>query len=605
MPDLVGMVSRRPSGDRRDVLARMVRGIGRSPEDRVHTYDYGALGLTVAWTSRGGEAGRHSVRCDDGKDVWIVVGELAAGDWCDAYDRRGIAVVNDLNGSFVGVIADLQRQCCHLFNDRFGMSRLFVHERGDGIYFATTAAAILATFPETRAFDERGLAEYLVADCTLGSSSIFKGITIAPEGSLWSWDRTGVERRTYFNRVEWEQQSQLTVENFSEELRALLPAAVRRWQVVQGAAMSLTGGLDSRMLMSCLNDGPATCPCYTFGSMYRDTFDVKVARRVASMCQQPHTTIVLDNEFLRQFSYYMEEAVVRSSGYLGMSGAAELFLNRQARTISPIRMTGNYGGELLRGVRAFKATLPDWIVGSTGEPAMRQAMQVFEHAAAQHPVSFALFWQVPHQGFGRRAIESSELSIRSPFLDNELARLAYRAPLERQAGSMACVSLIRHQKPELLEIPTDRGLLGQGAVLSRSVRRAYRELLFKAEYLAGHGMPHAMAAALSLLPGRSPEHRLLGYHKFQHFRQWLRSDLRTYVHDVLAEPLSQVDVFADRARLSHLLDRHEAGSSNYFAAIDKALTLRITATKLFREPSAPPRVAAYAPVRMEHCGQAS
>ena len=196
-------------------------------------------------------------------------------------------------------------------------------------------------------------------------------------------------------------------------------------------------------------------------------------------------------------------------------------------------------------------------------------------------MSFALFCQAPHQGFGRRAIESSELSIRSPFLDNDLARLAYRAPLGRQAGTAACVSVIEHHKPRLLAIPTDRGYLGRGNALTRAVRRGHRELLFKSEYLAGHGMPHTLAAALSILPGRLPERRLLGYHKFQHFRQWLRSELWAYVRDVLAEPVPEVEVFADRSHLSLMLEDHKAGRSNHFSALDKALTLTITAKKLF------------------------
>jgi len=559
----------------------MAGAIVHNSSDRVDMYEHGSIGLTAAWTSHGAEAGRQSVRREDGNGVWILTGELAEGDWFEGYDKRGIDAVTEVNGWFVGLAVDLRRERCYLFNDRFGMSRLFIHERVDGIYFATTAAALLAAFPETRAFDEQGIAEYLVADCTLGSSSLFKGITILPAGSLWSWEQGRVDRRTYFNRVEWEQQSRLAGDGFSEELRALLPVVVQRWQPARRVGVSLTAGLDSRMVMSCLNDAPDDYPCYTFGSMYRDTFDVKIARIVASACHQPHTTFVLGDEFLREFPKHMEEAVIRSSGYLGMSGAAELFLNRQARAVSPIRLTGNYGSELLRDARAFKGSLPDWVVGSTRTPALRQAVHAFDQAAATNSVSFALFCQAPHQGFGRRAIESSELSIRSPFLDNDLARLAYRAPLGRQAGTTACLSVIRHHKPRLLAIPTDRGYLGRGTAIRRAVRRAYCELLFKGEYLAGHGMPHALAAALSLLPGRLPERRLLGYHKFQHFRQWLRSELWAYVRDMLAEPAAEVEIFADRSHLSLMLESHKAGRANYFSALDKALTLTITARKLF------------------------
>jgi len=38
--------------------------------------------------------------------------------------------------------------------------------------------------------------------------------------------------------------------------------------------MSLTGGLDIRMIMVCINQPPESLPCYTFGGMYRDSFDI-------------------------------------------------------------------------------------------------------------------------------------------------------------------------------------------------------------------------------------------------------------------------------------------------------------------------------------------
>ena len=39
-------------------------------------------------------------------------------------------------------------------------------------------------------------------------------------------------------------------------------------------------------------------------------------------------------------------------------GAAELYVNSEARCIAPIRLTGNYGSEIVRGNVAFKTSLP-------------------------------------------------------------------------------------------------------------------------------------------------------------------------------------------------------------------------------------------------------
>ena len=51
--------------------------------------------------------------------------------------------------------------------------------------------------------------------------------------------------------------------------------------------MSLTGGLDTRMIMAWQKAKPGSLPCYTFGGMLRDCQDVIVAREVARTCEQP------------------------------------------------------------------------------------------------------------------------------------------------------------------------------------------------------------------------------------------------------------------------------------------------------------------------------
>jgi asparagine synthase (glutamine-hydrolysing) len=112
------------------------------------------------------------------------------------------------------------------------------------------------------------------------------------------------------------------------------------------------------MIMACLDAAPGDVPCYTFGSMYRETLDVSIGRQVAAHCRQPHAVLELGRDFLRGFATTLDQAVLISDGYLGVSGAAELHVNRAARTIAPVRMTGNWGGELLRGVRAFKYLQP-------------------------------------------------------------------------------------------------------------------------------------------------------------------------------------------------------------------------------------------------------
>ena len=79
-----------------------------------------------------------------------------------------------LNGRFHGLVADRHRGTVTLFNDRFGLQRLYYHESKDGCYFAAEAKAILKVRPELRAIDPRGLAEFITCGCVLENRTLFR-----------------------------------------------------------------------------------------------------------------------------------------------------------------------------------------------------------------------------------------------------------------------------------------------------------------------------------------------------------------------------------------------------------------------------------------------
>ena len=63
------------------------------------------------------------------------------------------------------------------------------------------------------------------------------------------------------------------------------------------------------MIVANWKPDPGSLPCYTFGSMFRDNQDVRVARRVAGICNQRHEVVTAGQEFLSQFPRYAERAV--------------------------------------------------------------------------------------------------------------------------------------------------------------------------------------------------------------------------------------------------------------------------------------------------------
>src|SRR5207237_8167068 len=81
----------------------------------------------------------------------------SAGYLLELYREKGIDFLQGLNGSFAGALVDAHAGKIFLFNDRFGLSRIYYSEKQGAMYFASEAKALLAVLPDTRAFNEVSL----------------------------------------------------------------------------------------------------------------------------------------------------------------------------------------------------------------------------------------------------------------------------------------------------------------------------------------------------------------------------------------------------------------------------------------------------------------
>jgi len=483
-----------------------------------------------------------------------------------------------LNGRFHGLLMDRNRGITTLFNDRYRMHRVYFHESQDAFYFAAEAKAILAVRPELRRIDPRALGEFLTCGCTLEGRSLFWGIDVLPGGSSWVFRKGSLaQKAAYFEARDWENQDALEPEHYYAEFRNIFSQnLVRHFGGQERVAMSLTGGLDTRMIMAWQKADPGSLPCYTFGGMLRDCQDVTIARRVAQACGQSHEVIRPGEDFFAQFPRYAERAVYLTDGCTDVSHSSGLYVIERAGKTAPVRMTGNYGGEVLRQVVAFKPVQPlPGLFSAEFAPLFQQACRTYTDVLRGHPLSFAVFKQGPWHHYGVLALEQTQLSVRSPFLDNDLVRTAYRAPRSTLAGNEASIRLIADGNRDLLRIPTDRGLLGERGRLIETASHAFLEFLFRAEYAYDMGMPQWLARVDHALRSFHFERLFLGRHKISHFRIWYQDRLSSYVQEVLLDPRSLSRPYVDRRQLEAVVHGHLKGDRNYTNEIHQLLTLEL------------------------------
>jgi len=595
MPGLVGLVTKLPREWAEPQLLRMLDTLRHEAFYESGKWIDEAQGIYVGWVARRGSfVDGMPLKNESGEvNLFFSGEEFPEPGTATTLKQRGHAVEADgasylahrcedesdfpkqLNGRFHGLVADRRHDTAILFNDRFGLQRLYYYEAPDAFYFAAEAKAILKVRPELRKIDPRGLGEFVVCGCVLENRTLFTGIHVLPPGSAWVFRGGNLEKKgAYFQPREWEEQEPLKPETYYASLRdAFVKNLPRYFNGKERVGVSLTGGLDTRIIMAWRKAPPNSLPCYTFGSMYRDNEDVKLARRVAEICGQQHQVITTGQEFLERFPHYAERSVYLTDACVDLSRSPDLYVNEKVREIAPVRVVGTYGSEMLLHAVMFKAEKPAaGLYQQEFEPQIQAAKKTYDASLQVHPMTFVAFRQSPWHHYGVLGLEQTQVAVRSPYLDNDLVKTIYKAPGTIAANKEARLRLIREGNPALAQLRTDRGIGG----LNSSLTRGFLEFFFKAEYAYDYGMPQWVAQVDHLFAPLHLERIWLGRHKVFHFRVWYRDELANYVREMLLDQRSLTRPYVNAESVQNIVNGHLKGNRNYTTEIHRLLTLELT-----------------------------
>jgi asparagine synthase (glutamine-hydrolysing) len=434
------------------------------------------------------------------------------------------------------------------------------------------------------------VADFLALGCTLGWNSLFRGVKLLPGGSLWCFTRDRCDQRRYFTAADWLTLPPLEPETFKAELEEALTRILPNYFEGEGPiGISLTGGLDTRMIMAC-RPPERQVVTYTFAGTEGETLDARLAARVAAACGLPHHLLRIGNDFFTDFASLADRTVSATDGALGVCGAHEIYLNRQARALALVRLTGNYGSEILRGMTTFKplGLSPDLLAPGLRPNLLRSASSSAP-ATAEHPVVRAATEEIPWHLFGLFRAAQSQVSIRTPYLDNAVTSLAVRAPASSRTADPA-VCIVRRSATGIDRIPTDQGLRPASPVLSALTSPFYRAS-FKIDYWHSDGMPRWLSFLHAHVPRLGAALSPLASHRYLHYRRWFQRPLYDYVRERLTDAQTLRLGFWNRTFLEGLAEQHAAGQRNGVQEINAVLTVEAIDRLLLKQSRQPGRQA--------------
>lgn len=599
MPGIAGIIAEGSRGKNEKNLREMIECMMHEPFYVLGTFVEESIGMYGGWVSHPNSYVRSLPVFNEKKDIALILsgeifldGEIIKGLRSQGYDYGEFnpkyllhlyeddsnEFLRQLNGWFSGLLVDLRSNKVVLFNDRYGMGRIYYHECRDSFYFSSEAKSLLKIKPELREVDLRGLGEVFACGCVLENRTVFKNIRMLPGGSAWTfYNGKCVKKDHYFSPASWEERPGLGRDAFYRKLKGIVAEVVPRYFVAkEPVALSLTGGLDTRLIMAYRQDSHIPLPCYTFGGGHGDILDVRIAREIAAKQHQAYSVVRLDSKFFSSFHDVAERSIYITDGVLDICGSHELYLSRMARQIAPIRLTGNYGSEVLRNVSTFKTgTICDELFHPDFSRYISEARRTFSEVKGGIRLTVTAFKEIPWSLYGSLAAAQSQLTVRSPYMDNDLVELAYQAPRDPKVCKELFVQLITAIDRDFMSIRTDRGIGGGSQVVSSKIIQILYAVWFKLEWYYNDGLPHWLSKADAMLSPLHPERLILGHHKYLHYRMWFRNELSDYVRGMLLDRKTESRPYFNKKFVEDMVGAHLRGEGNYTNEINKVITTEL------------------------------
>ncbi len=481
-----------------------------------------------------------------------------------------------LEGAFGAAVLDAESQVLALFSDPLGSSPLYWHAGPRGFSFASELKAVVRA-PGVRPRLEPGaVADYLTFGFPMGEKTLAEDVSLLPPGSTLVYDlarRTvDIRRRTRISDF-FSLRAPGRARYIEEVTDGLVASVSRAAPAGDPVDLSLSGGLDSRLILAALGHLGRPVSSYTLG--VRGCADQVIAERLARLGGASHRSFELDQSYLGEFLPRLARMVSLTEGMYLSHGLTEMlaleFLERDAPSI----LLRGHGGELAKASLAWPFHTDGRIraMASTAEfvPYLLQRVNYVAPGLEVHDL-FLPAWAERIAGAARRSLEESVRGLDLAPVD--LCSYLYLAEHHRRS-TIASLELFRNAVEVRLPL-ADAGfltaLLGgpagwrddttlHKAMIARLAPRLLAARNSNTGAPAGAGpLRESVMDKVNTLLRRLDVH---GWRHYHNFDAWMRQRLQESVQTVVLAPSALERGIFRPETLRRLFEENACGRANH------------------------------------------
>ena len=519
----------------------------------------------------------------------VVQPDLALDDvLARLYLRRGDEFVASLDGEFALIVLDPVRRRLLAATDVSGNYPLYWHSGTTGLIAGTDLGAVVAARSDGSRLCLRAVADYLTSGMVLGDKTLARDVRVLGPGELLAFDLAQpVPRlRRYCDVAEFFEPKATNREEYLERVVQAFGNAVSR--AIDGrtqVGLSLSGGLDSRAILSAAGARASSLGTYTVG--VPGCADAVIGGRLARIAGTRHIFFPLDAGYLRDFLPNMAEMVSLTGGMYLSHGLTEMLALRVLDQLDVSVLLRGHGGELAKAHLAWPLHTDRFVytLRSTDELASYLSgranyvtpglplSQVFTPDAAARAGDGArdsfrellrdsslspadacsyLYLHELHRRFTVPSLEllRSRLEVRLPFVDREFLRTLLGAPPQWRDST------------EIHRRITARGIAALGRV---------RDSNTGAPADAGPMTTFALEKANVLFKRLN----IAGFRHYHNFDGWMRRNLLDSVEGELLSPGARIQSYVSRATIQRLAAATRAGAADHSYLLQVLLILEL------------------------------